>query len=285
MVVEVRILGAGDEAELSRLLNKHLASSVTLLASSQKAGIVDQGQRFQATYAGSFDASGSLTAVAAHSVSGSVLVQGGVGLEQAAQLAAERSGRAVKGLIGPWAQVERVRGALDLRGKPTRLCEREVLYSLALSDLIVPELLSRPGIEWRPARADEAASRLAAWRVEYSIEALGSERSEELEISSRELMVAWCADLSVLTIEGEPVAMTGFNARVRDVVQVGNVYTPPELRSRGYARAAVAGSLRAARANGAQLSTLFTGEQQHAARRAYEALGYQAVGDYGIVLF
>jgi predicted GNAT family acetyltransferase len=38
--------------------------------------------------------------------------------------------------------------------------------------------------------------------------------------------------------------MTGFNAQPRGIAQGGGVFTPPALRSRGYARAAVAGSLK-----------------------------------------
>ncbi len=68
-------------------------------------------------------------------------------------------------------------------------------------------------------------------------------------------------------------------------MQVGGVFTPPEERGRGVARAAVAGSLRHAAGHGAHRSLLFTGEENVPARRAYEALGYEAIGDYGILLF
>lgn len=84
---------------------------------------------------------------------------------------------------------------------------------------------------------------------------------------------------------GQLSAFTAFNAVARGIVQVGGVYTPPELRSRGYARAAVAGSLLAARASGARRSVLFTGEDHRSAIRAYTSLGYEAVGDFALVLF
>ena len=63
------------------------------------------------------------------------------------------------------------------------------------------------------------------------------------------------------------------------------MFTPPELRGRGYARAAVAGSLLDARSAGARRSTLFTNLENVAAIRAYEALGYERIGDYGLILF
>ena len=58
-----------------------------------------------------------------------------------------------------------------------------------------------------------------------------------------------------------------------------------EARGRGVARAAVAGSLLHAAGHGAHRSVLFTGEGNLPARRAYEALGYEAIGDYGLLLF
>ena len=79
------------------------------------------------------------------------------------------------------------------------------------------------------------------------------------------------------------VSMTAFNARLPDCVQVGGVWTPPELRSRGYARCAVAGSLLEAREKGAEQAILFTDDA--AARRTYLALGFRVIGDYGILQF
>src|SRR5262249_29776640 len=91
--------------------------------------------------------------------------------------------------------------------------------------------------------------------------------------------------LYVLRDAGRLVGCTAFNARLPDSVQVGGVWTPPELRGRGYARAVVAGSLLDARAAGVERSILFTGLENVPARRVYEALGYRVVGDYGLVLF
>ena len=87
----------------------------------------------------------------------------------------------------------------------------------------------------------------------------------------------------MLEAGGEPVAMSGFNATLPDCVQIGSVWTAPELRRRGYARCAVAGSLLEAREAGVSRSILFA-ESPHA-KRAYEAIGFRRIGDYGLVLF
>ena len=74
-------------------------------------------------------------------------------------------------------------------------------------------------------------------------------------------------------------------ARIPETVQIGAVWTPPELRGRGYARAVVAGALRTAASEGARRAVLFTGESNTPARQTYQGLGFRRVGDYGIVLF
>jgi predicted GNAT family acetyltransferase len=46
----------------------------------------------------------------------------------------------------------------------------------------------------------------------------------------------------------------------------------------------VAGSLLAARAQGARRAVLFTDDDNLPAQRAYIALGFERVGDYGLVI-
>ena len=62
------------------------------------------------------------------------------------------------------------------------------------------------------------------------------------------------------------------------------VWTPPELRSQGYGRAAVAASLLAVQEEGVHTAILFTGEENIPAQKAYEALGFRHIGDYRITL-
>jgi ribosomal protein S18 acetylase RimI-like enzyme len=279
-------LTEADRPQLVDLLLQHVESSLILLSNVDRAGVADHGQVFQATYAGRFDAAGTLTAVAAHYWNGNLLVQGDAGLEGAVRLASDRSGRAVEGFLGPRALVVRARQALGLAQAPTKLDAEEQLFVLELPQLVVPELLSRSDVQWRFPSVEEAERLLVPWRVEYAVETLGATRDDGLRQGSREMVLGWLSErnLSVVTVDGEIVSMSGFNARARGVVQVGGVYTPPALRGRGYGRAAVAGSLLEARQAGYQRSTLFTQESNVAAQRAYQALGYRVIGDYALVL-
>jgi predicted GNAT family acetyltransferase len=114
---------------------------------------------------------------------------------------------------------------------------------------------------------------------------LADDCRESIELAHRDGLL-W-----LLTEEGRPVASTAYNARVTradgspEVVQVGGVWTPVELRGRGYARCAVAGQLLESRELGATRAVLFTGEDRTGAQAAYRALGFQASGDYGLIFF
>ena len=91
-------------------------------------------------------------------------------------------------------------------------------------------------------------------------------------------------NLWVLEEAGRLVSMTSFNATLPDMAQVGGVFTPGQWRGRGHGRAVVAGSLLDARAAGVVEAILFTEAENHPAQRAYEALGFERIGDYGMVM-
>ena len=71
---------------------------------------------------------------------------------------------------------------------------------------------------------------------------------------------------------------------IKEAVQVGGVWTPPELRRRGYGRCVVAASLLDARSEGVEKAILFTPERNIASQKAYTALNFQHIGDYRLVL-
>jgi predicted GNAT family acetyltransferase len=114
---------------------------------------------------------------------------------------------------------------------------------------------------------------------------LAEDCRKSVELAHREGLL-W-----LLTEAGRPVASTAYNARVTrpdgspETVQVGGVWTPVELRGRGYARCAVAGQLLESRGQGATRAVLFTGEDRMDAQAAYRALGFEPCGDYGLIFF
>ena len=277
------LLTLGDEAELERFLVAHADSSMFLRGNARAAGLVDRGERLQGTYVAARE-QGEIVAVAAHCWNGMVLVQGRIdAVGDVARDAVARTGRSVTGFSGPCAQVAAARAALGLADRATALDSREDLFTLALAELRVPDALVDGRVVCRRPLADEHRE-LARWRWAYEVEAIGAVPTPERE--ARTINGFRPNDAQrVLVANGVMVATTTFTAELPDSVLVGGVYTPPALRGRGYARAVVAGSLVEARDHGVLRSILFTAENNVAARTAYLALGFQIVGDYGLVLF
>jgi len=285
-VSDVRILGPADAPALEAFLLANADSSMFLRSNARIAGLTDRGQPYQATYAAAFER-GQIAAVAAHAWTGVILVQAPGHLEAVVRLAVIRSRRPVVGVNGPWAQVVAARAVLGLDLVPAMLDSHEILYALELARLIVPEALADGRLRCRRMRGDEI-NLVAGWRVDYAREMRSRPDTPALPISSRletERLHAEGRAFVIVDPADRPLAFSAFNAALPDAVQVGGVWTPPAGRSRGYARAAVAGSLLDARAGGVRRGVLFTGQDNRPAQRAYEALGFLPVGDYGLLGF
>src|SRR2546425_11095921 len=96
----VRVLHGGDQPALEQFLAAYADSSMFLLANSRKAGLVDRGLPFQATYAAAFEG-GRIVAVAAHSWLGTAPLQAPGLLAGGVRAAVSASGRRAKGFLGP----------------------------------------------------------------------------------------------------------------------------------------------------------------------------------------
>lgn len=82
-------------------------------------------------------------------------------------------------------------------------------------------------------------------------------------------------------IDGEetPVAMTGSGRHTPNGSSVSLVYTPPELRGRGYASNLVAKVSQQILDNGKQFCFLFTDLANPTSNKIYQAIGYEHVAD------
>jgi uncharacterized protein len=285
--MELKTLSIGDEERLERFLAPRAESSMFLRANSRAAGLVDRGGPLQGTYVAAVVA-GEIVSVAAHFWNGMLVLQApeADAVEGVARAAVLRSARELCGLVGPRAQVESARHALGAEARPASLDSREILFSLELDRLRVPERLASRRLLARRPETDELEL-VASWRADYLVEALGLQNGEELRARARTETARVHGERAhwMLFDGGRPVSYSAFNARLPDTVQVGGVWTPRELRGRGYARAVVAASLLEARQAGASRSLLFTDEENRSAIAAYESLGFRPVGDYGLVMF
>lgn len=185
----------------------------------------------------------------------------------------------VIGAVGPAASTRPVLAALGLSRLPTATDRDEPGFTLALDRLAIPDC---PGTSLRPLAPPDLPL-VTAWRTTYIGEVLGQTGAEARAKAEADLASYLAKDSHrLLLLDGTPVALTGFNATLPEIVQVGGVYTPPDLRGRGYARRAVALHLDEARRKGAGRAVLFAASE--AAARAYRAVGFQPAQPFTLFL-
>jgi RimJ/RimL family protein N-acetyltransferase len=284
-VPEIRVLQPGDEAALEAFLLPRLESSMFLISNVRSAGLIDRGRPYEGTYAAAFE-DGEVVAVVAHYWNQNLILQAAVHLDALWRAAVGASKRLIGGFIGPDEQVGAAKEALDVDESNVQLDEVAKLYSLKLTDLIIPDGLSTGRVSGRLIEPRDLEL-IIRWRIAFSGETLGENDGPQLRARSRSSIERSLEEQRTWVLEdhGVPVACSSFNAAIKEAVQVGGVWTPPELRRRGYGRCAVAVSLLDARSKGVEKAILFTGENNVAAQRAYEALGFRHIGDYRMVFF
>ena len=78
---------------------------------------------------------------------------------------------------------------------------------------------------------------------------------------------------------GVPVSLAGRSGRTPTGVRIGPVYTPPALRSRGYAEALVAALSQRELSAGARQCFLYTDLANGTSNELYQRVGYERVGE------
>ena len=267
-----------DTGAIAAFLERHSDTSMFLRANLADYGPCG-GDARNATRMWVCGAGGAVCGVFGITSAGHVLVQLPEG-EPPEQIASLLAPFEISGILGASEQVRRVRALLGLADTEAQLDEDEPLYSLDLRELILP----RTENILRMAGASDSAL-LERWRTAYLVETIHFSSEEAAEIAPGDV-AAMIGRGTLMLLErptGEPLAMTSFNAILPDMVQIGNVYAPPELRRRGHARDAVAQHLARARVAGVKRAILFASGP--AASRAYEAIGFRQVGHFTLLLF
>ncbi len=285
MAVPVRQLVPGDEQRLSDFLERRADSSMILRANLRRSGLLDSGSAYGGTYVGAIDGQ-KVEAVVALYWNGFVSMQAPYHMGPILTHLTGLGVRPVKGLLGPLAQTEEARQLLGLRNAPTRKNSREDLFALDLGKIAVPGNLSVGRWTSRRPRPTEI-DMLIDWRLASVRETLGGPDDEVIRAEAGETIRRQDGEgaLWVLEVDRRLVSMNSYNAMIPDMVQIGGVFTPKDLRGLGFARACVAGSLLAARKTGVERSVLFTPKENASAQAAYRAIGFRVVGEYGLVVF
>ena len=201
----------------------------------------------------------------------------GVPAEAFAGFASAIDGANVVGMTGPPDMVRAVLEACGLTEAPCGVNACEPLCALDLA------LLTDPRADLQ-AVSEADLPIFADWSRAYMLET-GLSATEEAaqEAAERRARMAVGGPARFLRENGAPVAMAALNARVGEMVQVGGVYVPPELRGRGLGGRVTAALLAEARATGARRAILFAASE--AAARVYEAIGFRLIGSYAVAQF
>ncbi len=131
--------------------------------------------------------------------------------------------------------------------------------------------------------ADSDAPLLADWFAAFADEVHDTDAGEDQAAAVRDKLSH--GGVLVWEAGGRTAAFAGVTRQVVKMVRVGPVYTPPELRGRGYASAVTAEVSRRAREAGAEEVLLYTDLANPTSNSIYQRIGYRAVEDRVVLAF
>ncbi len=137
-----------------------------------------------------------------------------------------------------------------------------------------------PAGRLRQATADDLPL-LEAWFEAFIVEAALDPAPDAVAIArervGRGVVYLWQ--------DAEPLTMAAWAGRTRNGTRLNFVYTPPELRGRGYASACVAALSQLLLDDGLRFCFLLTDLDNPTSNRLYQRLGYRPVCDMADVVF
>jgi RimJ/RimL family protein N-acetyltransferase len=151
-----------------------------------------------------------------------------------------------------------------------RFLEPIPLQIYAISDK--PRHPGAPG-DARPVTIEDATL-LADWLTAFHREADPDDplpAREELEREAGENRYLFWIN------QGEPVSVAGIVRRLKRSAAIAGVYTPPELRGRGYAGSAVAATVARVYAEGRNIACLYADLRNPASNRCYTKIGFAPI--------
>ena len=182
-----------------------------------------------------------------------------------------------------------VLGPVDLSGCFAEAYARRhgVSATLAMAERIYRcERVTPPsGVAGRMRRATAAdLELLVAWRRAFREEAATGDPASDREAVERDLSQD-PGGLWFWEVDGEPVSMAGARGPTPSGIRVGPVYTPPELRGRGYAGTLVGALTQLLLDEGRRFVFLFTDLANPTSNALYQRLGYRGVADRSVYDF
>lgn len=276
---------AVDEADLARVyafLEEHANSSMFMLSN-----LALNGPRVGPTMnSGDFkiiEEDGKLSAVFCLTRRGNLLAEAGGRTEFARAIVESCRAEpiAIVGVLGEWTLAQAIWSILrDSPGFNERYAAKDILQALDLDEVIVPAL----PIQVRQLGAQDFAEwdRLnTAFCIEEGLPLHGTVTDRQATFVGSTTAQRWWGYFE----DGKLLAMAGLNAVYKHLGQVGGVYTVSDRRRAGFSRATMNALLAdSAHVHRLKRLILFTGVDNHAARRLYSSLGFSTVGDYALLM-
>jgi hypothetical protein len=128
-------------------------------------------------------------------------------------------------------------------------------------------------------------ARLVDWVRAFDREAMGGESAARGYERIADELIGSPIRRGYLWEDDDAVSMCQATGATPHGIRIGAVYTPPELRGRGYASACVAAVSQAQLDAGRRWCFLFTDVANPTSNRIYQAIGYRPIRDVRVVHF
>jgi uncharacterized protein len=172
-------------------------------------------------------------------------------------------GTDLPGVVGAVPEVDRF---AELWGRPAEVVFEQGVFEL--TEVVPPP--PAPG-SYREADAGDA-DQIFEWFDAFVTEALHGRETPSREAIASRTFALWEDD-------GRIVSLSGHGSPTPNGIRIGPVYTPPELRGRGYATALVAEQSERLLAGGRRFCFLYTDLANTTSNAIYERIGYRRIAE------
>jgi predicted GNAT family acetyltransferase len=126
-----------------------------------------------------------------------------------------------------------------------------------------------------------------AWMLAFADEVLpaDTERERQIRLVEARLEATRDSGLWFWEDDGVPVSLSGYGGSTPNGIRIGPVYTPPELRGRGYATSLVAAQTRWLLGTGRSLCFLYTDLDNPTSNALYRRIGFRMIAEANEVRF
>jgi len=267
------------------LLNKYLASSLLLLTNLTTYG----PKLTTASYSGNFKCllkNDQVVAVFVLTRIGNLLVQTDRADDYAKTIVAEcvQEPIQLQGVVGAWEIVQSIWAIANqqLPSLAKKNCQKALLFRLSLDTISATSTVSKYDIRsLTPTDYQQWALLNTAYLREQHLNLKEAETAQYNRFLTDVANLSW----SGLFIDNQLITIANFISHINNVGQLGGVYTSPNMRRHGFAKALIQHKLSVGKkTQQMQQVILFTKETNIPAIRLYQSLGFNQIGNFGITV-